>query len=176
MPVIVVANPKGGVGKSTLSSNIAGYFARQGHSVMLGDIDRQQSSREWLGIRPFELRKDGWLYNLHFAEKGVTPVLAGPMPEDSRKTADARAHAGRAETVAWTYERPNGGRSFGFTGCDLHANWADANQRLLVLNGLLWTAKIEVPEGGLVSEVSEADLKKNWDRKVFLKKDKAKTK
>jgi hypothetical protein len=128
------------------------------------------------GIRPFELLKDGWLYNLHFASQGVTSVLAGAMPEDSRKTADAKAHAGRAETVAWTYERPNGGRSFGFTGCDLHANWADANQRLLVLNGLLWTAKIEVPEGGLVSEVSDAGLKKNWDRKVFLKKVKGKAK
>lgn len=52
MPVIVVANPKGGVGKSTLSTNIAGLFARQGHKVMLGDIDRQQSSRSWLGLRP----------------------------------------------------------------------------------------------------------------------------
>ncbi len=51
MPVIVVANPKGGVGKSTLSSNIAGYFARQGHTVMLGDVDRQQSSRLWLQWR-----------------------------------------------------------------------------------------------------------------------------
>ena len=52
MPVIVVANPKGGVGKSTLSTNIAGYFATQGHKVMLGDVDRQQSSRTWLGLRP----------------------------------------------------------------------------------------------------------------------------
>lgn len=52
MPVIVVANPKGGVGKSTLATNIAGYFARQGHAVMLGDADRQQSSRLWLGLRP----------------------------------------------------------------------------------------------------------------------------
>jgi chromosome partitioning protein len=43
MPVIVVANPKGGVGKSTLATNIAGLFARQGHAVMLGDVDRQQS-------------------------------------------------------------------------------------------------------------------------------------
>ena len=40
MPVIVVANPKGGVGKSTLSTNIAGYFASHGHAVMLGDVDR----------------------------------------------------------------------------------------------------------------------------------------
>ncbi|MDO8449291.1 ParA family protein [Rhodoferax sp.] len=52
MPVVVVANPKGGVGKSTLATNIAGYFAAQGHAVMLGDADRQQSSRLWLGLRP----------------------------------------------------------------------------------------------------------------------------
>lgn len=52
MPVVVVANPKGGVGKSTMATNIAGYFASRGHSVMLGDADRQQSSRLWLGLRP----------------------------------------------------------------------------------------------------------------------------
>jgi chromosome partitioning protein len=52
MPVIVVANPKGGVGKSTLSTNIAGYLASKGRSVMLGDADRQQSSKLWLGLRP----------------------------------------------------------------------------------------------------------------------------
>lgn len=52
MPVIVVANPKGGVGKSTLSTNIAGWLARQGHAVMLGDVDRQQSARQWLALRP----------------------------------------------------------------------------------------------------------------------------
>ena len=52
MPTIVVANPKGGVGKSTLSTNLAGYFAAQGQQVLLGDADRQQSARGWLGIRP----------------------------------------------------------------------------------------------------------------------------
>ena len=52
MPVIVVANPKGGVGKTTLSTNIAGYLASRGHQVMLGDVDRQQSARTWLALRP----------------------------------------------------------------------------------------------------------------------------
>ncbi len=52
MPVVVIANPKGGVGKSTLSTNVAGYFASKGHAVMLGDSDRQQSSKLWLGLRP----------------------------------------------------------------------------------------------------------------------------
>lgn len=56
MPVVVVANPKGGVGKSTLATNIAGYFASRGHQVMLGDADRQQSSRLWLRLRPPEAR------------------------------------------------------------------------------------------------------------------------
>jgi chromosome partitioning protein len=61
MPVVVVANPKGGVGKSTIATNIAGYFASRGHGVMLGDADRQQSSRLWLRLRPPGARPvTGW--------------------------------------------------------------------------------------------------------------------
>lgn len=56
MPIVVVANPKGGVGKTTLATHVAGYFASQGHAVMLGDADRQQSSRVWLGLRPAAAR------------------------------------------------------------------------------------------------------------------------
>jgi len=56
MPVLVVANPKGGVGKSTLATHVAGYWASRGHAVMLGDVDRQQSSRLWLGLRPPQAR------------------------------------------------------------------------------------------------------------------------
>ena len=52
MAVIVVANPKGGVGKSTLSTNLAGLFASRGEWVALADLDRQQSSRSWLDLRP----------------------------------------------------------------------------------------------------------------------------
>lgn len=126
------------------------------------------------GLTPFALLKDGWLYNLHFAESGVTPLLNCPMPDSSRKSEDAKAHVGRAETVAWAYERPKGGRSFGFTGCDLHANWADANQRRLVLNGILWTSQVEVPAKGVDSAITPEALAKNWDRKVFLKKTAAK--
>lgn len=51
MPVIVVVNPKGGVGKSTLSTQIAGYFAANRQRVMLGDVDRQQSCKLWLSLR-----------------------------------------------------------------------------------------------------------------------------
>ena len=55
MKSFLIANPKGGSGKSILATNLAGYFARCGHQVMLGDTDRQQSAREWLAIRPGSL-------------------------------------------------------------------------------------------------------------------------
>lgn len=61
MPVVLIANPKGGAGKSTLATNVAGYFANQGHAVMLGDVDRQQSARLWLSLRPAPLAPiQGW--------------------------------------------------------------------------------------------------------------------
>jgi chromosome partitioning protein len=61
MPLVVVANPKGGSGKSTLATNVAGYYASRGHAVMLGDADRQQSSKLWLGLRPEQVHKiDTW--------------------------------------------------------------------------------------------------------------------
>ncbi|RYY92916.1 MAG: ParA family protein [Comamonadaceae bacterium] len=79
MPVVVVANPKGGVGKSTVATNIAGYYASKGHHVMLGDADRQQSSRLWLGLRPPEARRiASWdLAAGHVARppKGTTHVV-----------------------------------------------------------------------------------------------------
>lgn len=121
------------------------------------------------GIQPFELLKDGWLYNLHFAEKGVTPLLAAQMPDTSRKTEHAKSHAGRAETVAWAFERPNGGRSVGFTGCDLHASWAVPEQRRMLVNALLWCSKLPVPATGAATD-SPVELAKNLDRKIFTPK------
>lgn len=52
MQTFVVANPKGGSGKSTVATSLAAALAQRGHSVMLGDIDRQQSARQWLRLRP----------------------------------------------------------------------------------------------------------------------------
>lgn len=79
MPVIVIANPKGGVGKSTLATNVAGCLAHAGHAVMLGDVDRQQSSRQWLALRPAHLpRIQGWDVNAEQVlrpPKGVTHVV-----------------------------------------------------------------------------------------------------
>lgn len=52
MKNILVANPKGGSGKTTIATNLAGYFAAQNHRVILSDLDRQQSATGWLERRP----------------------------------------------------------------------------------------------------------------------------
>ena len=57
MNLFLIANPKGGSGKTTLATNLAGYFASQGNKVMLGDIDRQLSANQWLAARPANLPK-----------------------------------------------------------------------------------------------------------------------
>jgi chromosome partitioning protein len=51
VPVIAVINRKGGSGKSTVATHVAASYARAGERVMLGDVDRQQSSRSWLRRR-----------------------------------------------------------------------------------------------------------------------------
>jgi chromosome partitioning protein len=99
MPVVVVANPKGGVGKSTVATNIAGYYAGQGHQVMLGDLDRQQSSRLWLRLRPPGARPiASWdVSESHIARppRGTTHVvldtpagLHGKLLDEAMKIAD----------------------------------------------------------------------------------------
>lgn len=79
MPVVAVANPKGGVGKSTLATNIAGYFAQSGHPTALGDVDSQQSSRLWLQQRPAQARAiDLWEVSAEWLGKpgkGVTHAV-----------------------------------------------------------------------------------------------------
>lgn len=51
MRAVMVANPKGGAGKTTLATNLSGYFAGQGHRVTLCDLDRQQSALRWMAFR-----------------------------------------------------------------------------------------------------------------------------
>jgi hypothetical protein len=70
-----------------------------------------------------------------------------------------------AQIVAWATERADGGRGFGFTGGHYHRNWGNDNVRKLVLNGILWVAKVEVPPDGVASTVTAAELGENLDRK-----------
>jgi type 1 glutamine amidotransferase len=124
------------------------------------------------GVKPFTIR-DEWYYNMHWVgdvtdvkdAKGVTPILQAVPPDDTRRTADAKKYPGRLETMAWAYERADGGRGFGFTGGHMHRNWGDENFRRVVTNAILWTAKEEVPSGGAKVAFDPIDLNRNLDKK-----------
>lgn len=124
------------------------------------------------GLKPFKM-SDEWYYHMRFAKdmKGVTAILSAVPPESTRQRPDGphsgnphvRARKGMAEVVGWVYERPNGGRGFGFTGMHTHWAWAQDSYRKSVLNALVWIAGAEVPAEGVPSktptlEELESDL------------------
>ena len=105
----------------------------------------------------------------------VKPILTA-VPPDSTMSRPDGARSGNPDVrkavankvpqhVAWAAERPGGGRGFGFTGGHFHKGWANNDQRKLVLNAILWTAKATVPANGVESVVTEEDLKQNLDPK-----------
>jgi type 1 glutamine amidotransferase len=118
------------------------------------------------GVKPFSI-KDEWYYNIRFIPemRGVTPILTAVPPDNTRFTAGAKEHPGREEIMAWAFDRPGGGRSFGFTGAHFHRNWGDENFRRLVINAILWSAKQKIPEEGAKVDLAPGDLDKNLDRK-----------
>lgn len=128
------------------------------------------------GVKPFTTR-DEWYFNMRFRAgmKGVTPILTDVPPASTMSRKDD-AHAGnpavRAQVaqglpqhVMWVTENANGSRGFGFTGGHFHASWQKEDQRKLVLNAIIWLAKIEVPQNGVASTVSDADIAANLDPK-----------
>ncbi len=166
---VEVPAAQAGVFKSWLGGVWQKDTGSRGHWDMSFDtLPKHDTTR---GVVPFAAPKDGWLFNLHFADKGVTPLLVGQVPDKNRTTEDAKSHAGRGEVIAWAFERANGGRSVGFTGCDLHASWGIESQRRFLVNAILWTAKLPVPEqGATVPACGEAELARNWDRKAIGQK------
>jgi hypothetical protein len=75
-----------------------------------------------------------------------------------------RKTKGQPQHVAWAYDRPDGGRGFGFTGGHFHWNWGHDEFRRLVLNAIVWSAKADVPAGGVYSKsLTVADLEANQD-------------
>ncbi len=130
------------------------------------------------GVRPFATH-DEWYFNKRWtpdpkAMARVTPILTSKPNDEVRKGPYVSprgpyphiiADSGKVETMMWVYERPDGGRSFGFTGGHTHAIWGDVNQRKVMLNALLWIAKVDVPAKGVEDKITEADLTLNLDPK-----------
>ena len=128
------------------------------------------------GVKPFTIR-DEWYFNMRFRDgmKGVTPILTAiptanttnrnDGPHENNPAVRQKVARGEAQHVAWSTERADGGRGFGFSGAHFNKNWADENFRKLMLNAILWTAKVEVPADGVKSSVSEAQSEANLDDK-----------
>lgn len=89
------------------------------------------------GMQDFAIH-DEFYYELKFvsAEKHLTTILATEIE-------------GTTQSVAWAWERGDGGRSFGFSGCHFHENWQRAEYRRLMTQAVLWSLQLPVPEDGI---------------------------
>lgn len=124
------------------------------------------------GVQPFAVN-DEWYYHMRFADgmQGVTPILSDVPPLETAK-AESSSHGGnpavhaevtdgQPQVVAWAFDRPDGGRGFGFTGLHLHENLANDSFRTVLLNAAAWVAGQEVPADGVPSATpSKEDLAK----------------
>ena len=129
----------------------------------------------WNGVEPFSV-DDEWYYHMRFVNDrtGLTPILTDLPPAETLKRPDGlrsgnpavrKAVAnGETQHVAWAYERPQGGRGFGFTGGHNHVSWQDDNYRKIMLNAILWTAGMQVPENGVDSTApDDQEIESNLD-------------
>src|SRR5262245_51805670 len=92
--------------------------------------------------------KEEFYYQLKFVKPadGLTPLIQADID-------------GQPQTVAWAWRRPDGGRSFGFSGLHFHDNWRREEYRRLVAQAVLWTLDLPIPAKGLPVKVDEEDLK-----------------
>jgi len=101
-------------------------------------------SRGWT---KFTLKENELYHNLRFAQENCpVPILKTTFQD--KKTKKMKEHI-----VAWALERRDGGRGFGFGGGHFYNMWMNKDCRKMILNAILWTAKIKVPENGVQSSV-----------------------
>lgn len=135
------------------------------------------------GVEPFETT-DEWYINVRFGGSSAladteiahfwpilesTPtdkVRAGPYVSPPGPYPHIVAAAGRPEVLMWAVERRDGGRGFGLTGGHFHENWGNPQFRKVVLNALVWVTGVDVPSGGVSSEVTGEALRRDLDDKV----------
>ncbi len=112
------------------------------------------------GVNPFEI-KDEWYYHMRFRQDGGYESLLSALPpmkslgkdglRSGNPTIRAALEAGEKQHLAWRRVGEQGQRGFGFTGGHFHYNWNDDDFRKLVLNGIAWSAGVDVMQDGIVS-------------------------
>jgi len=143
--------PKGSSAAQSMLRAIGGYF-ETGWSVnpkWTADYKALPNHPITQGVRPFAM-EDEWYFNMCFVDGGVTPILSAIAPSSTmwrwngphsgNDAARQLVADGIPQVTAWAFERPGGGRGFGYTGSHYHANWDNADARKLVLNAIEWVA------------------------------------
>jgi Trehalose utilisation len=128
------------------------------------------------GLKPFSIH-DEWYHHMKFAPGmvGVTPIFSSVPPKNTVSDHDdphggnpwaraAVAH-GEPQALLWTWDRPAGGRGFGFTGGHYAENWEDRNFRKAVLNAIVWIANGDIPPNGVEAPFTLGASRLNWDAK-----------
>ena len=155
--------PKGKVG-DYFSNWIGGYFEAyySVNPVFKPEFVKFPKHPITKGVKPIEIR-DEWYYHMRFDDaKKTTPILSAhpPISTLSSEKNSVRGNNefvrkdlqdGKIQTMAWAFKRRDGGRSFGFSGGHYHSNWANDDFRKLMLNAIVWTAKLKVPDNGVVT-------------------------
>lgn len=102
---------------------------------------RHPVSRGW---SEFTLHDEPYIHN-YFGPGGNQPAPNVTAFATSRLPPEAPTR----EIVAWGVDRADGGRGFGIVMPHFYKNWANEDLRRFILNGIVWTAKLEVPAGGV---------------------------
>jgi len=97
---IVVINSKGGCGKTTLSTNLAGYYAANGYPTALYDYDPQDSAARWLQQRSGEMPRIHGVAAAHAPAQGITRSFQMRLPPDTQRLVlDTPASLKRMELI-----------------------------------------------------------------------------
>ena len=113
---------------------------------------------------------DELYYNMRFAEKSFPLATATPEKNKLKPTNHwndlGAAGLGKPQTVLWGFENPKGTRGAAYTGGHFHRNWAHDGIRKTILNTIVWTAGLDVPNGGIQSKTpDEKEINANLDKK-----------
>jgi type 1 glutamine amidotransferase len=141
---------------------MGGYFANktcahhQGIARVFKEAEIKPTSTQHAilrGWQPFTLHDEPYINNYFGPNNNqpadnVTILATSMLPPEAPK----------AEPVAWCIERPDGGRGYAIVMPHFYKNWSDDNLRTFILNGIVWSAKREVPEVGVKSTLTDLTL------------------
>ena len=125
------------------------------------------------GVGPFEIEEE-FYYHLRLRDD-VTPLLQAHPPassigEDGPRSGNAAVRKAIADkvpqTLVWVVGNPNKSRGFGFTGGHFHRNWSNKDYRQLALNGIVWSAGMEVPPQGVPSKAAATPTYQTIDEAI----------